>query len=152
MSTLAENLITAVKSVAALAGAGCIALLGALYAFQRKLIFAGHAMDIGPALPIRKGRKIEVDVRNEQRPRGAWVREYELLAACVGLGGALVVGGDGKLGRQRLIEGRAAVGEGERRKISSVVVRHQMRRVRRCNVAEYRRHRGNEHRRTHQSA
>ena len=71
MSTLAENLITAVKSVAALAGAGCVALLGALYAFQRKLIFAGHAMDIGPALPIRKGRKIEVDVRNEQRPRGA---------------------------------------------------------------------------------
>ena len=71
MSTLAENLITAVKSVAALAGAGCVALLGALYAFQRKLIFAGHAMDIGPALPIRKGRKIEVDVSNEQRPRGA---------------------------------------------------------------------------------
>ena len=71
MSTLAENLITAVKSVAALAGAGCVALLGALYAFQRKLIFAGHAMDIGPALPIRKGRKIEVDVSNEKRPRGA---------------------------------------------------------------------------------
>ena len=69
MSTLAENLITAVKSVAALAGAGCVALLGALYAFQRKLIFAGHAMDIGPALPIRKGRKIEVDVSNEKRPR-----------------------------------------------------------------------------------
>ena len=71
MSTLAENLLAAVKGVAALAGAGCVALLGALYAFQRKLIFAGHAMDIGPALPIRKGRKIEVDVRNEQRPRGA---------------------------------------------------------------------------------
>ena len=71
MSTLAENLIAAVKGVAALAGAGCVALLGALYAFQRKLIFAGHAMDIGPALPIRKGRKIEVDVSNESKPRGA---------------------------------------------------------------------------------
>ena len=33
MATLAENLIAAVKGVAALAGAGCVALLGALYAF-----------------------------------------------------------------------------------------------------------------------
>ena len=38
---------------------------------MRKLIFAGHAMDIGPALPIGKGRKVEVDVSTEKRPRGA---------------------------------------------------------------------------------
>ena len=28
-------------------------------------------MDIGPALPIGKGRKVEVDVSTEKRPRGA---------------------------------------------------------------------------------
>ena len=28
-------------------------------------------MDIGPSLPIGKGRKVEVDVSTEKRPRGA---------------------------------------------------------------------------------
>ena len=71
MSTLAENLITAVKSVAALAARRLRALIGRALRLPAQTHLRGPRHDIGPALPIRKGRKIEVDVSNEQRPRGA---------------------------------------------------------------------------------
>ena len=66
-----ETLLSAAKGLGVLVGGTFVAALGALYAFQRKLIFAGHAMDIGPALPIRRGKHITVDVSQEKRPAGA---------------------------------------------------------------------------------
>ena len=66
-----QSLLKAAGGLATLSVAVFASLVGALYHFQRNLIFPRP--DNGNPLPIRKGQLVTVDVSREARPEG--VRE-----------------------------------------------------------------------------